>query len=185
MYTEQLPGAEEPYLVFKYQVIRVWQLAVDPLLNGGLSMLPLAPISRVAVDDLPRVVQRMKARLQGASSRGQAERLWTATYVLMGLRYERAFTERLLGEVLGMEESVTYQAIVAKGRLQGIEIGRVKEARDVLLRVGRKHFQKAAPARIRKRIEAMDDRQQLEELLERLLDANAWEELLVPLNTKG
>jgi len=41
--------------------------------------------------------------------------LWTATYVLMGLKYPSAFTEQLLRGVRQMKESVTYQAILAEG----------------------------------------------------------------------
>ncbi len=35
-YQRHLPGAKEPYRVFRYDVMRVWQLPVKPLLAGGL-----------------------------------------------------------------------------------------------------------------------------------------------------
>jgi len=38
---------EPPYDLFRYQVIRVWQLPPEGLLRGGLGTLPLAPISAV------------------------------------------------------------------------------------------------------------------------------------------
>jgi predicted transposase YdaD len=177
-YAERLEDHEEPYLTFQYQVVRVWQMDVAQLLAGGLGTLPLAPISAVPKDEVPGVVQRISDRMREARDRAQAERLWTATYVLMGLRFEQAFTDKLLGEVLGMEESVTYQAIVAKGRQQGIEIGRVQEARANLLRLGREQFQLAAPPRIRRQLSKIEDRARLEELLTRVLRASSWEELM-------
>jgi len=45
--------------------------------------------------------------------------LWTATYVLMGLRYDLALAGELLKGVLAMEESVTYQEIIRKGEARG------------------------------------------------------------------
>jgi predicted transposase YdaD len=178
VYTERLEDEEEPYLMFRYQVVRVWQLDTGKLLAGGLGTLPLAPISAVPKDEVPGVVQRINDRMREARDRVQVERLWTATYVLMGLRFEQSFTDKLLEEVLGMEESVTYQAIVAKGRQQGIEIGRVQEARANLLRLGRRRFKAAAPPRVRRQLSKIEDRARLEELLDRLLDAGGWEELI-------
>jgi hypothetical protein len=42
VYERGFPG-EGPYLSFRYQVLRVWQLPPEPLLTGGLALLPLAP----------------------------------------------------------------------------------------------------------------------------------------------
>ena len=33
---------EPPYLVFRYEVVRVWQLSPETFLSGGLGILPLA-----------------------------------------------------------------------------------------------------------------------------------------------
>jgi hypothetical protein len=70
-----------------------------------------------------------------------------------------------------MEESVTYQAIVRKGR--------VSEARQMLLRQGRKLFgsvDEAAEAALN----AINDVEKLEELGERILDVDSWQELFQP-----
>src|SRR5262249_49937084 len=114
VYERRLPG-KEPYLRFTYQVIRVWELAPDGLLAGGPGTLPLAPISNVTQAELPGVIERMKKRLSEPNLRRQAPRLWAATYVLMGLKYEDSFIGQLLQGVERMEESTTYQAILAKG----------------------------------------------------------------------
>lgn len=171
LYQRQFPD-EPPYLTIHYQVVRVWQLPVETLLAGGLGTLPLAPISAVAQADLPRVIERIKKRLR-RRSRAEAGSLWTATYVLMGLRYEQALINQLLQEVIAMEESVTYQAIVAKGERQGA----LREARRTILLLGRERFG-AAGTSVTSAIEAIDDLERLEQLSIRLLQAESWKELL-------
>ena len=44
---------EEPYLIFRYQVVRVWQLEPSDLLESGFPLIALAPISNVTESDLP------------------------------------------------------------------------------------------------------------------------------------
>jgi predicted transposase YdaD len=60
---EQEEEEEEPYVRFRYQVIRVWELSAASLLAGGLGTLPLAPISNVTQAELPDVIDRLKERL--------------------------------------------------------------------------------------------------------------------------
>jgi hypothetical protein len=94
MYERRFPG-EEPYLMFRYAVVRVWQLAPEPLLSGGLALLPLAPISAVTEAELPGIIKRMKQRLSSRRSREQASLLWGAAYILLGLRYSQALVAQL------------------------------------------------------------------------------------------
>lgn len=49
----------------------------------------------------------------------QAKELWSAAYILMGLRYERAMLQSLLRGVMNMKESVRYQAILEEGETKG------------------------------------------------------------------
>src|SRR5205823_1648072 len=55
----------EPYSVFRYHVIRVWEVPAEPLLKGGVGTLPLAPIAAVTEGELPGIIQRMERRLSG------------------------------------------------------------------------------------------------------------------------
>jgi hypothetical protein len=117
------------------------------------------------------VIRRMKERLS-RERRGQLARdLWAATYVLLGLRYSDAFANLLFQEVLGMEESTTYQAIIRKGRLS--------EARQMVLRLGRKLLGPADET-AEAALNAIEDVEQLEELNERVVDVGSWQELLQP-----
>jgi predicted transposase YdaD len=171
------PG-EPPIHTFRYGVVRVSQLPVDQLLDGGLGTLPLAPVSDVSPASLSRVIRKIKARL---GSIEKARDLWAATYVLLGLRYSSEIADALLQGVLSMEESTTYQAILARGRREGLQEGELegasKEARGILLRLGQKRF--AQPSElVQTAIYRIRDVQRLEELIERVSEASSWEELL-------
>jgi predicted transposase YdaD len=165
----------DPYLAFRYTAVRVWQLPVQPILAGGLGTLPLAPLSDVSAHTLPRILRRMNQRFCREAVPRQVDRLWTATYVLMGLRYEEETTDLLLRGFYDMKESVTYQAIMAKGIAQGL----AEEARRILLVQGEDRFG-APDAATRAALEAITDVAQLEQLARRLLHVSSWPELLPP-----
>ena len=98
------------------------------LLAGGLGTLPLAPISAVTEPELPRVVDAMKRRLDREAPPREARELWTATRILMGLRWSPGLVGQMLKGVQGMKESATYQQIVSEGRKEGRKEGRIEEA---------------------------------------------------------
>jgi predicted transposase YdaD len=162
---------EAPLSTFRYEVIRVWQLPVERLLAGGVGTLALAPISDVAEGDVRRVIRRVQERLTGPRAPRRAADVWAATYVLLGLRYSDEFAHALFEEVMGMEQSATYQAIVRRGRAEGV--------RRVLLLQGEAKFGPPDDA-TRAAIEAIGDLTQLEELSVRLVSAGSWHELLPP-----
>jgi predicted transposase YdaD len=169
-----LPG-EAPTSMLRYEVIRIWQVPAEQLLSGGIGTLALAPISKVPENEVRRVVRRMKERLSGPQAPRRAADIWAATYVLLGLRYTEQFAHALFEEVLGMEESVTYQAIVRKGR----EEGRLEGERRLLLVQGESKFG-PPDATTRAAIEGIDNIGRLEELGVRLMSAGSWQELLPP-----
>jgi predicted transposase YdaD len=103
----------------------------------------------------------------------------------MGLRYPADQIQALLQGVRNMRESSTYQAILAEGRTEGFEkgheegreAGREEEARALLLRLGRKRF--GPPGRrVSSAIRRTTDLQRIEQLTERLLEVESWDELL-------
>lgn len=157
-------------------MVRLWQRPVEPILAGGLGTLPLAPLADVPPEALPAVVARMDERLAAAPKSQQAE-LWTATYILMGLRYPADVAHRLLREVRAMRESSTYQAILAEGKAEGETEGALKEARKLLLALGSRRFGAPSPA-VRDTLASIATVQRLEQLSERLLDVESWDELL-------
>ena len=172
VYERQFAG-ETPYLRFEYKVIRVWQLPVDTIFASGFGMLPLAPISAVTQAEVPSVIERMKDRLRERKRQGNVKDLWTATFFLLGLRYENAFVNHVLRGVMTMEESSTYQWVLEQGRQEGAR----RELQKTLLLQGNKQFQ-GTPRSVKAAIQAITDLARLEELSVQLLDATNWEELL-------
>ena len=157
---------------YNYRVARLWTEETEPFLTGGVNVVPLAPLTNLREETLPGVVQRMAARIN-AEPEARAAKLWTASYLLMGLRFSEDLVSKLLEGVHNMQESTTYQAILregeAKGREEGREEGRIAGERLLLVRLGSKRFGKPDPV-ILARIEAIGDIERLEALGERIVD---------------
>ncbi len=114
---------------YDYRVVRLWQKDVESFLNGGIGLVLLAPLTDVPEADLPQLVGRMAERIN-AEPRPRAAKLWTATYLLMGLRSSDELTDALLEGVQNMHESTTYEV---SGRFFGFFVVRgSKEERVVL-----------------------------------------------------
>jgi predicted transposase YdaD len=186
-YEKSVPGLG-PNLWFRYDVVRVWLQPPEKLLTAGLPVLPLAPVSDVAPERLPEVLTMVAERLKREADPELRKTLWTSTRLLMGLRYPREQVGELIEGVAnmvlgihGIEDSWVYQDIFAKGRAEGEAKGRaegrVEDARQVLLRQGRKKFGPPDP-QIEAAIATIADLDRLHDLLDRIFDVSSWEELL-------
>lgn len=176
---------EAPYLIFRYRVIRVWQIPPQTLLAGGIGTLPLAPLGAVTEHDLPDIIELMEERVRASGARRLADLVWAATFVLLGSRVSTEEARTLLRRVWPMEESVTYQWMLQQGRDQGIALGheegraqgRAEEARRLLRLQGEHRFgpldDKTAVV-----LEGLSDINRLEQLAIRLPDCSSWKELL-------
>ncbi|HKI21364.1 MAG TPA: hypothetical protein VKA15_25950, partial [Isosphaeraceae bacterium] len=107
--------------------------------------------------------------------RPRALKLWTAAYLLMGLRYSEDVISHLLAGAHNMQESTTYQAILREGSQEG----RISEAQRLVLHLGTKRFG-APDASTAAALEAIRDVERLEALGERILDRDVrdWNSLL-------
>jgi predicted transposase YdaD len=159
------------------RIVRVYEQDPDAVLGGGLATLPLAPLTNVSGDAVQGVVDRMKERIDREASRADGGELWAATYVLMGLRYPAELVEQLLKGARGLEDSVTYQALIARGEARGKAEGRAEEARNLVLRLGSKRFG-PPDAAVAAAVAAVDSVERLERMAERLLEVESWDELL-------
>jgi predicted transposase YdaD len=177
--TRQFPDEPE-YLHFKFRVVRVWEQPVDAILQGGVGLLPLAPLCNVSPNALPDVIRQMEQRIE-VSAPDEAATLWTSTYLLMGLRYSPEFAARLLRGVRTMKESSTYQAILeegeARGEARGEAKGRIEGERRVLLRLGTRRFGEPDAITL-ETIRAIASLERLDQLNDKLLEAENWAELL-------
>jgi predicted transposase YdaD len=169
-----LPGVE-PFLRFRYQVVRVWQEPPERFLAGGPGTAPLALVSAVQRTALPSVMDQVRQQLHAAGNIGRERRLWSSAYVLMGLRYPVDLVDRLFAEVESMEESVTYQAIIARGEIKG----EIKAYRQIVLEFGKPHLGEP-PAAILTALNAETSVERLIELARRVSAVATWEELFPP-----
>jgi hypothetical protein len=161
---------EPPYLTFRYQVVRLWQWPVEALLNQGLGLVPLAPLSNVTEEALPNVIQAMSERFRREAPAEEVRKLWTATGILMGLRYSKELTRELSMRISGLEDSTFFEVIEEKGAVKAIQ--------KMLLLQGQSRFGAPADAETTARIKAITDLSRLEELSKRLLQVSSWQELL-------
>jgi predicted transposase YdaD len=167
---------------YNYRVVRLWGEDPASFLTAGVNLVPLAPLTNVKEDELPGLVQRMNERIS-AEPRPRALKLWTAAFLLMGLRYSEDVISHLLDGVLDMQESTTYQAILREGRQEGrqegLVEGRISEAQRLVLRQGTKRFGEPDAATVAA-VEAIQDILRLEAVHDRALDPDIhdWDELL-------
>jgi predicted transposase YdaD len=178
-----LPGGDA-YLRFRYDVVKAWEQRAEDVLRGGLATLPLVAISDVGSMGIAEALTAMAERLAREASPDRRAMLLNSAWVLLGLGYgedeAREIWKGIEMDVLkirGIEQSSTYQEILKKGRRQGKVEGKAEEARQILLRQGRKKLGNP-PKTVRNRIEAMNDLAQLNDLLDRILDVASWDELL-------
>ncbi|MGC8639821.1 MAG: Rpn family recombination-promoting nuclease/putative transposase, partial [Isosphaeraceae bacterium] len=186
-YESEVPGRGQN-LRFRYDVIRVWLEAPERLLTSGLPLLPLAPVSNVAPENLHDVLTTVASRLRDEADPGLNRTLWTATAILLGLRYSREQVEELIEGVAkmilgirGIEDSWVYQDILARGRAEGEATGeargraegQLEGARLTLLGFGRKRLGEPSE-QVLSKIAAVRDLDQLNRLVDRLLDVTTW-----------
>jgi len=168
-------------LEFCYHLVRAWQWDTEAILAGGVGMLPLAPLSARELDQIPIIVERLKERVDPAAVTAEISELWTSAAVMAGLRFPWELIKHCFGGITAMRESSTIQAFIEEGRRkglqEGLEEGEAREARRIILRLGRIRFGEAGDA-VLSRLEAISDLEQLELLGDRLLIVSSWDQLL-------
>jgi hypothetical protein len=185
-----IPGADgEPYLTFKYHVIRVWKESIDSLLNAGTGTAPLAILTDEAASDVPKAFRRVQTHLQTCGlSLGSLKELLGSAVLLGGLRYDEGMIEamqRSLTMAIDLRESSTYRMLIregekigeARGELRGELRGAVRSAQDILLRQGRVKFG-SVTEQIEKSVRDINDSERLQRLAEELVQVASWDDLL-------
>jgi hypothetical protein len=175
----RLPDGDR-VVTFHYRVIRAWEQPVEPLLLGPLATLPMAPLADVPLQDVPSVLERIDARLAAEAPPAEAVRMMTSALTLAGMRLDFDIIDALRGRLRTMnilKDSSFYQVMLKEGRELGLHEGRIKEAKKLVIRLGRIRFGRL-PRVIRAAIEAIDDLDRLERLNERVLTADSWDDLL-------
>ncbi len=179
-------GRGQTRVQFNYKVIRLWQRPVKPFLVGGLGLLPLAPLCALPPGQsleqaLADLIRQIDKRLRAEADEAEVKRLLMGTFILTGLRVSYETAGELFRGVAGMQESSTYQHILEEGRQEGRQEGqqegRVRQAQRVLLRQGRQRFGPATAA-AEAALVALMDLERLERMIDRILHAADWNDLL-------
>jgi hypothetical protein len=118
------PRPEHGNMDFGYQIVRLWQIDAERLLETDIGLLPLAVLGRLPpeaslADGLAAVVRRMVDRLSKEASAERAGKLLARALLLAGLRVQRNVAFDVFRGVHMMEESDTYLAILEEGEAKG------------------------------------------------------------------
>jgi len=156
----------------RYRIIRLWEQDPQALL-ANRALLPLATLARSNRPNL--LLEQVVAEVDRIEEQGQRGTLAACVDVLAGLRFEKDLVRRLLSEEI-MEESVTYQDIIQKGRQRGKQ----EEAVLIVMRLLTLRLGLLDPV-LQQRIEGLSITR-LEELSEALLDFKTATDLAVWLD---
>ena len=118
---------------------------------------------------LTAVAQRLIERLEREAPRERARKLLTAAFVLTGLRVQRDVARDVFRGVRAMRDSDTYLAILDEGREE--------QVKEDILRLAQKRFGPADET-VAARLNGITDLERLRRLLDRLLEATGWQDLL-------
>jgi len=165
------------------EVVRLWEHSPDEVLSGPPTLLPLLPLTNVDLRQLSSYVtaaQAISARMPAADERN----VWRRMDLLLGLIVKREQRHDLLKgvfQMLDLRESDAYQEILeegqALGEARGEARGKAEAERAILLRLGAKRL--GEPTEItRQTIADITSIDRLNELVDRLLDVESWEDLL-------
>ena len=162
------------YLVFEYDIIRVWETPVESILTGKLATLALAPLADFPASQLVSVLKRMEDRIEREATLKQAEELRTDAYIFAGLRFSAKILEGIVrGAAKQMKNSSTYQLILNEGR----EEGREDATRDLLLRFAARRLG-SPKLEVQAMLETITDVKVLEYLFDSLESVETWDDLL-------
>jgi hypothetical protein len=144
-----------------FEVNAVLSFAFDATLKD---IVQHHPLEYARAFGLPTDPPRISDRLRKEASPADAAQLITASFVLAGLRFEKAVTEHLFRGVGIVEES--YQWI--------LEQGEIKNARKVVIRLGTQRF--GPPDE--KTENAIEDLGRLSRMTDAILMVKTWKRLL-------
>ncbi len=157
---------------FEYDVLKLWEMSFEELLPFGPYPLPLCLTTKEGLEDAETTVERAKDVLRDSQLDLTIKRdIWGMLFTLGGLNHSRTILEALrmnIDEEI-MEESSFVHMIEDRGI--------IRDRISSILRLGRTRF--GEPTTNQEQIlRRTRDLSRLEIMLDRLLTATNWEELL-------
>ncbi|MFO0968115.1 MAG: hypothetical protein U0793_21375 [Gemmataceae bacterium] len=162
---------------FEFEVVRLWEKPAARFLEGGIGLLPLAPLCELPegkplVAALREVIGVVDQRLAQERNHAEAVRLMTATFILTGLRVDKNELASIFDGVKVMHESSAYELLE-----EWEKKGEKKAQLRLLLRLGRKRLGVPDP-RVEAALAVIEDTDRLDRMAEATLTAASWQELL-------
>jgi hypothetical protein len=160
----------QPYITFRYTVIRLWQEPFESLLNAGVGIAPLALLTNEAADDLATAGVRFREWLRRSNLPHQvAKQILGTTGILCGLRYNSdEVMEITMGGRSILEESSVVQEFLRQGRAE--------HAHSMLLKHGRKTLGTPS-ANDEAKLKSIPDVARLDRMFDSLDVVQSWNEL--------
>lgn len=182
----------DPYFTFHYLPIRLWQMKPEELMQGGIGLVPLVPLTNVSESELPVLLDQIRTRLKNEVEPEQIPKIWTALYVLAGLRWSGVIVNRLFQGATFVRESSTFQLIFGEGRQEGLEEGLEKGREEVLemacracratiLSLGSRFLGEPSET-VRGKLSAVADINALHSVASQIPDFKSWDQLAARLN---
>lgn len=126
----------------EYEVVKMWEQNPAPLLENE-HLLALATLAKA--EDKTVLLQTVARQIKQINNKERRANLLTEAHLLAGLRYKEDLINLLLKESF-MQESVTYQAILQKGKREGKREGKKEGKKEgemnLILRLLEKRFGK-------------------------------------------
>ena len=158
-------------IVFPYQVIRVWEQAMEEHALGP-GTFPLVAMAAASEEELRAVASPVLAAFHDPPTEDERE-LKMAFYLLVGRQFSKKLADELLQGDQAMRELETYLAIFDEGRQEGWLGGE----RNVILRQATHRFGQPNADAL-SRLMAVNTQQGLDKQTDRVLTATGWDDLL-------
>lgn len=174
---------EEPYLIWRYSVVRLWELPVELFLQSP-GTTPFAALAVRSPAELPELADRMEHQWKKVDERA-ARDLRSFSELWLGMRFDPDLIHALFEEKTMIKESSIYKEILQEGKeagkqegiREGQALGKLAYARDFILRIGQMNVG-PADGKVQSTIENCTDQNRLDRMLTKLFKAHSWEEVL-------
>jgi len=174
------------YRVFRFQVMRLWEIPWEEWLKGPASMLPFALLGKYPDEQVGNVVNQISRRIHQEVPLEVEIKLRAYAVFLIGVRFPLEVIMSMFPDLTDLlRESSTYKFAIDQGRAEGLNEGRIagmnegriEQALRMLLQAGGRRFGEA-PTEVRVALEQIHDAEKLERLFQRHWDVASWSELL-------
>ncbi|MEH1846737.1 MAG: Rpn family recombination-promoting nuclease/putative transposase [Nostoc sp.] len=132
----------------QFEVIRLWEQPTNVFLEHS-GLLPFAVLSQT--NNRTATLQQVAQEILEITEQRIQNNIAASTFILAGLVLEKEIIQQLLRREL-MQESVTYQAILAEGlaegRAEGLAEGRAQEVRRVAVNLLKERMSAKIVARV-------------------------------------